>query len=117
MTNTKKRGEITIVTFRTPRSKKWIGFCYELGIVLEGDDPKTVSDEVLEASKGYVESVAANKLPDYLLAQPEVLPEEYRKMYEFLRNKINKGKDTKAPSEAFAKAVDDGLAQLTPATV
>ena len=93
--NTKEQGQFSLVIFKTPRAKEYVGFCYELAIVLSNEDERILRKELLDAVKGYVEAIGSSNLSNKLLNKHRLLPEEYQSMYKYLERSIAKKRKTK----------------------
>ncbi len=115
--NTKERGQFTLVIFKTPKNKEYVGFCYELAIVLSDKNQERLRKDLLEAVKGYVETVRENNLSNKLLNRHKMLPSEYRQLYEFLEKSLNKKRVRRELPEEYREAVYSGHANLAVACV
>ncbi len=91
--NTKRKGNITIFGYKS--GKKFISVCLELDIVKEGTKREVLTQEMIEAVKGHVETVCKAKLDETLLNRPA--PEKYWRAYEKF---LDSQKKSKVPRQA-----------------
>jgi hypothetical protein len=115
--NTKNKGQISLLILENPKAKRYLGIVYELAIVLESDSLEQLKTDLIEASKGYVETVRKKELPDYLLYKPDQLPTEYKQLYDEFENRfLKKEKPTKL-SEEYEDAFQNAHVNLSVACV
>jgi hypothetical protein len=118
--NTKSTGRVSFITAKPSNSDYYVGFCYELAIVLEDKNPDKLISELYEAAKGYIQVARENNLPDNLLDKHEMLPKDLQDLYTVVKNSVTEDvqPNTKNKiSNEYSKAVSMGGAQLSIACV
>lgn len=111
--NTHDKGQVSILIVEAKDKSHFLGICYDLAIVLEGDDEDTLVQDMIEAAKGYVQTVRENKMPIELLNKSEMLPSEYKQLYEEFIDRIATKKAPKKLPKKYEDAFQTGRARLT----
>lgn len=106
--NTTKYGQVSLVIFKTPKSKEYVGFCYEFGIVLQNKSVEVLQKELFDSVKGYVETVRENSLSEDLLNKQHMLPDEYKLLHRVLEKRIAKKRVREELPKEYEQAVDTG---------
>ncbi|HEY5267937.1 MAG TPA: hypothetical protein VII94_02290 [Candidatus Saccharimonadales bacterium] len=115
--NTINKGQVNMVFIRDPIKDEFIGFCYEFAIVKYGDDLFDLKNDLIEASKGYLEAVSKIKASDKLLNMSDKLPSEFRDLYKVMRFEgKTKLRSDRLPKQ-FSNSYKVGNAFLVPACV
>ncbi len=82
MKNTKKQGLLRFFRYYDKQAAEYVGVCIELGIIKCGPNPYNVEQDLIEAARGYVETIQEQSLPDNLLNQQP--PQEYLDIYDLI---------------------------------
>jgi hypothetical protein len=118
--NSKKEGLVTFVTAQAKDTGHYVGFCYELGIVVEGDNRDRLLDDLYDAVQGYIRVTRENDLSDAFLDRHDVLPNDLQELYDIVRSSISSGEvkpsNRKKPSN-YEESIRMGGAQLSVACV
>ena len=115
--NTKQKGQVSILVVQNLKTKKFLGICYEFGIVLENKNQDKLMSDLIDAAKGYVLTVKSNQLPNELLTKSDMLPLEYKQLFDELSLRVLHKKTTLKLSPDYEEAIQSGRATLSMACV
>ena len=91
--NTVKKGQVRCIVFK--EGDTWYGVALELNIVVEGDQYEKVHFDLLEAIKGYVESIKMIK--GTRTNAPHALNQLADQEYEAMWDKLQSNKPVPSP--------------------
>jgi|SRR5665647_656668 len=115
--NTKQSGQVSLLILHNQRTNTYLGICYEFAIVLEGTDEEQLTQDLVEAAQGYVDAVNVENLSDTLFDKSDMLPAEYKQLYDEFYARMLEKKTTRKLSDEYEEAIQTGRAQLAMACV
>lgn len=115
--NTKTHGQISILLLENKKTNTYLGICYEFAIVLENKNKDRLVNDLIDASRGYVLTANAYSLPNELLEKSNMLPDEYKQLFDEYKHRVFQKKPKLKLSPEYEDAIKTGRAQLTTASV
>lgn len=101
MKNTKKKGNFQIFSYFDSEIQSYVGVCLEFNIVLTGNDPAAVANEVMRMSLTHIQTVKNLNLSNDLLNRHA--PKEYWDLFE----KIKSQKNTTVIQSPYSNSLED----------